>query len=86
MQPEPCVAAHAGHAPRARAASGHLGAGTPSRCRRVMLLKIVDHQQLTASSWGLAVQLGRALPGHCPWGPRPSCTASPGAPEGARTR
>ncbi len=51
-----------------------------------MLLKIVDHQQLTASSWGLAVQLGRALPGHCPWGLRPSCTASPGAPEGARTR
>jgi hypothetical protein len=51
-----------------------------------MLLKVIGHQQLIASSWALAVQLGRALPGHCPWGPQPSCTASPGTPEGARPR
>jgi hypothetical protein len=66
--------------------SAHAGARTPARCRRIMLLKAVNHQQLIASSWGLAVQLGRALPGHCPWGPRPSCTASPGATEGAQPR
>jgi hypothetical protein len=51
-----------------------------------MLLVAVGNQQLIASSWALPAQLGRALPGHCPWGPRPSCTASPGAPKGARPR
>jgi hypothetical protein len=63
---------------RAHAASGHVGPGTPARCRASMLLKVMGHQQLIASSWALRAQLGRALPRPVPW------AVSPGTVRGDR--
>jgi hypothetical protein len=47
-----------------------------------MLLKAVSHQQLIASSWGLAEQLGWALPRHCPWGSPAQLHREPRRPRG----